>query len=118
MASEASISDLRSANLRLNRHSDLLPALGFLLPNFLGFLLFTAIPVLFSLGASFTNWDLQHTSPLAFIGLENFRRMFTDREFWLDLINTFYLMLGMPIAIAGSLMLALLLNQKLRGITV
>jgi multiple sugar transport system permease protein len=99
------------------RRSDFAPALLFLLPNFLGFVLFTAGPVLFSLGASFTNWDLQKSVPFAFIGVENFRRLFHSEEFWVHLINTLYLMLGMPVAIAGSLMLALMLSQKLRGMS-
>ncbi len=99
------------------RHSDLLPALGFLAPNFLGFILFTAGPVLFSLIAAFTNWDFQHNSPLAFIGLENFHHLFADVDFWVFLINTLYLMIGLPFAIAGALLLALLLSQKLRGIS-
>src|SRR2546430_11437154 len=92
--------------------NDMAPALAFLLPNFLGFLVFTAFPVLFSLGAAFTNWDLQRLNPLAFIGAENFRRLFHDREFWTYLVNTAYLMLGMPLAIAGSLVLAILLSRK------
>jgi multiple sugar transport system permease protein len=100
------------------RRSDLVPAVLFLLPNFLGFLLFTAGPVIFSLGASFTNWDLQHSVPFAFIGGENFRRMMHDVDFWRFLINTLYLMAGLPIAIAGSLALALLLSRKLRGVSV
>ena len=50
---------------------DLLPAIGFLLPNLLGFAVFTAGPVLFSLAVSFTNWDLQRTAPFAWIGLRN-----------------------------------------------
>src|SRR3954471_7262988 len=99
------------------RHSDLLPALLFLLPNFLGFVLFTAGPVIFSLGASFTNWDLQHSVPFAFIGVENFRKMATDVDFWVFSINTLYLMIGLPFAIAGSLILALMLSQKLRGMS-
>jgi multiple sugar transport system permease protein len=97
--------------------SDLLPALLFLAPNLIGFLLFTAGPVVFSLGASFTNWDLQHSVPFAFIGLENFRRLAHDIDFWNFLINTLYLMLGLPFAIAGALVLALLLSQKLRGMS-
>lgn len=102
----------------MKRRSDLAPALGFLAPNFLGFILFTAGPVLFALGASFTNWDLQKNAPFAFIGFENFRRMFAHEEFWVYLVNTLYLMLGMPFAIAGSLILALMLSQKLRGMSV
>jgi multiple sugar transport system permease protein len=73
--------------------------------------------VIFALGASFTNWDLQRSVPFAFIGLENFRRMFHSEEFWIYFVNTFYLMLGLPFSIAGALVLAMLLNQKLRGIS-
>ena len=93
-------------------------ALGFLLPNFLGFLIFTSIPVLFSLAVSFSNWNLQQTVPFRWVGLENYIRMLHDSEFWLYTINTIYFLLGMPIAIAGSLFLAILLNQKLRGIVI
>ncbi|MFC1805471.1 carbohydrate ABC transporter permease [Planctomycetota bacterium] len=100
------------------RQRDLKPALCFLAPNFLGFLVFVAGPVLFSLVVSFTNWDLQRTVPFRFIGLRNFVELARDPEFWLYFVNTAYLMLGMPVAIAGSLMLALLLSQRLRGIVV
>jgi len=100
------------------RQRDLKPALCFLLPNFLGFLVFVAGPVVFSLGVSFTNWDLQRTVPFRFIGLRNFIELARDPEFWLYFVNTAYLMLGMPVAIAGSLILALLLSQRLRGIVV
>jgi multiple sugar transport system permease protein len=86
-----------------------------LLPNLLGFLLFTAGPVLFSFGASFTNWDLTQVEPLRFIGFENFANMFSDNQFWLYLVNTFYFLIGLPLAIAGSLAAAILLNQKIRG---
>jgi len=97
---------------------DLKPALCFLLPNFLGFVVFVAGPVLFSLGVSFTNWDLQRTVPFRFVGFENFVALAHDPEFWLYFVNTAYLMLGMPLAIAGSLALAVLLSQRLRGIVV
>jgi multiple sugar transport system permease protein len=100
------------------RRTDLLPALSFLLPNFVGFLVFTAVPVFFSLGASFTNWELQHTRPLSWIGVDNYSKLISDPEFWIYFINTIYLMLGMPLAIAGSLLLAVLLSQKLRGVAV
>lgn len=90
----------------------------FLLPNFLGFAVFTAGPVLFSLVVSFSNWNLQRTVPFGWIGLGNFVELMHDTQFWLYFINTLYLMLGMPIAIAGSLALAVLLSQRLRGIVV
>lgn len=95
----------------------LLYGLAFLLPNLIGFFLFTAGPVLFSFGAAFTNWDLQG-SPVRFIAFENFANMFSDSGFWLYLVNTLYFLVGMPIAIAGSLAVAVLLDSKIRGIVV
>lgn len=88
----------------------------FLAPNLLGFVVFTAGPVLFSFGASLTNWNLQRTVPLRFTGLKNYGDLFNDSEFWLYLVNTIYLMLGIPVAIAGSLWVAILLHRKLRGV--
>jgi multiple sugar transport system permease protein len=98
------------------RQRDFLPAVGFLLPNFVGFVVFTAGPVLFSLGIAFTNWDLQRTEPFQWVGLGNFAELLDDKQFWLYFLNTVYFMLGVPIAIAGSLLLAILLTQRLRGI--
>jgi multiple sugar transport system permease protein len=104
-------------SLRRERdRKDLLAALGFLLPNFAGFLLFTAVPVLFSLVMSFTNWDIRPRVPLRWVALENFVELFQDPKFWKFLYNTVYLMAGIPVAIAGSLVLALILSQRLRGV--
>jgi len=103
---------------RERNRKDLLAALGFLLPNLLGFLLFTTVPVLVSLGASFTNWDIRPGVDLRFVGLANFREMFAEPDFWKYLYNTVYMMAGIPVAIAGSLVLALVLNQRLRGVVV
>jgi len=100
------------------RREEFWVAMAFLLPNFLGFVVFTAGPVLFSLTVSFTNWNLQQTVPFAWTGAQNYVEMVADPQFWLYFANTVYLMLGMPVAIAGSLFLAILLSQRLRGIVV
>ena len=97
---------------------DLRSALLFLAPNFLGFFVFTAGPIVFSFAASLTNWNLERSVPLRFVGLKNYGDLWHDNEFWLFLANTVYLMLGMPIAIAGSLWIATLLHRKVRGIAV
>ena len=90
----------------------------FIAPNFLGFVVFTAGPVVYSLFASFTNSDLTKPGDSSWIGLENYHELLADKRFWLYFINTLYLMLAIPLAIFGSLAIALLLNQKLRGIVV
>lgn len=100
------------------RQRNVVTAAGFLLPNLLGFLVFTAGPVAFSLVMSLSNWNIQHTIPFQWTFLSNFVDLWHDQSFWLYFVNTIYLMLGIPVAIAGSLVLALLLSQNLRGITI
>jgi multiple sugar transport system permease protein len=88
-------------------------ALLFLAPNLLGFLVFTFGPILLSLAGSFTTWSLRPSVPLRFVGLQNYVDLFSDPNFYFYLFNTIYLMLGLPVSIAGSLFLAVFLSQKL-----
>jgi multiple sugar transport system permease protein len=88
----------------------------FLLPNLLGFLIFTSLPVLASLALSFFKWDL-FTTP-RFVGLHNFAVLMKDRDFWYYAFNTLFLMLAIPVNMLGSLLLAMVMNRKLRGIVV
>lgn len=50
-----------------------LAAIGFLLPNFIGFAVFTFFPILFSLWMAFTNWTLKPAVERQFVGLRNFQ---------------------------------------------
>ncbi|HEY3330817.1 MAG TPA: sugar ABC transporter permease [Capsulimonadaceae bacterium] len=100
------------------RRGDLIPAMGFLMPNFLGFLVFTAGPLIYSLIMSFSNWSLIRSVPFHWHGLTNFADLFGDFNFHMYFANTVYLMLGIPLSIAGSLAVAILLSQKLKGLTI
>ena len=89
-------------------------AYSFILPNLLGFALFTLVPVVFSLVLAFMNWD--GANVVTWAGLDNFRRLLDDDTFRISLFNTFYYVIGtVPLTMAASLGLALLLNQPLRG---
>lgn len=91
-----------------------LTALSFIAPNFIGFLLFTLIPVVFSLILAFMSWDSFSTPE--FVGLQNFQKMLSDETFWISLKNTVYYTVGVvPLTLACSLGLAILLNKKVRG---
>jgi len=92
--------------------------LAFLTPNILGFLAFTLIPLVFSLVMAFTNWDLRYhnqfqSETIRFTGLDNFIRLFGDERFWRYLGNTLFLMMVIPVSMAGSLAAALLLRHSL-----
>lgn len=95
--------------------------LSYVLPNMLGFLCFTTIPLVFSMVLAFTNWDLKRHNQfkpdeaIRFIGLDNFQRLLNHPDFYHYLGNTLYLMLAMPIGIAASLMTAMLLNKDTKA---
>ena len=91
----------------------LLAGLAFVSPNLALFLVFTLVPVAFTLGIAFFRWDPFTTT--RFIGFDNFNQLFADPGFWYFLGNTLVFMLGLPLSLAGSLLLAVLLTQKLRG---
>jgi multiple sugar transport system permease protein len=99
------------------RRTDLGVALIFLLPNLLGFLIFTARAVIEAFRLSFYRADL--LTPEVWIGLDNYRRLlFTDDLFRKILFNTVYYTLGsVPLAIVAGLLLAVLVNAPLRGMT-
>ncbi|MDT2732997.1 sugar ABC transporter permease [Enterococcus thailandicus] len=85
----------------------------FLLPSLIGFLLFIIYPVFYSLGVSFTDWDL--INPMKFVGLKNYQNLLHDPKFWNSLKNTFLFILGyLPSVMIIGLMVALLLNSKLK----
>lgn len=87
----------------------------FLLPNFLGFLAFSLIPIGICLGLTFTQWNL--ILPPEFIGGSNYTDMVSDNLFWKTLGNTIYYTVGaVPIAIFIAFWLALLLNRGMRGV--
>lgn len=87
----------------------------YILPNLLGFLVFTAGPVIFSLGASLTNWNIQNSPPLEYVGFRNYMDIFQSAQFWTFAVNTVYFMLFIPVGIGASLAVALLLDSKLKG---
>ncbi|CEG26581.1 carbohydrate ABC transporter permease [Bacillus sp. B-jedd] len=90
----------------------------FISPWIIGFTCLTLGPLLFSLAASFTDYNI--TSKMNFIGFDNFVRMFTiDDLFWTSLWNTlYYVIFSVPLTTAGAILIAVLLNQKIFGMKV
>src|SRR5262245_25670678 len=88
------------------------------LPWILGFVLFTAGPMLASAYLAFTEYDISFAP--RFSGLANFRQMLGDDPlFWKSLGNTaFYTFLFVPLHLIIALFAALALNVRLQGIGV
>ncbi|MCL4541286.1 MAG: sugar ABC transporter permease, partial [Chloroflexi bacterium] len=87
----------------------------FALPWFIGFFGLLLGPMVASLLISFTSYDM--VSFPRWVGLANFARLFTDHLFWVSLGDTaYYVAASVPSSILLALALAILLNQKVRGI--
>lgn len=97
---------------------------GYLLvsPWIAGFLLFSAGPILASLLLSFAQWQsLSNFTRSEFVGLENYRIALggEDPKFWPAMWVTFrYALVAVPLGLVAGLALALLMNQRVRGITI
>lgn len=91
--------------------------LFFLAPSLIGLSIFIILPILISFALAFQDWNL--LSPPEWVGLENFERMLADEAFWNALRYTLtFIVLYIPLVFVLALGLAVLLNQKLRGILI
>lgn len=97
--------------------SNTFSAYAFISPWIFGFILFTAGPIFYSIYLSGTTSTL--LSPPQWIGLENYERVITDDPlFFASLLNTmYYVVIAVPLGMLVALSLALLLHEKLRGLS-
>jgi multiple sugar transport system permease protein len=88
---------------------------AFLLPNIIGFLLFTLGPILFSFLISFFDWNL--FSKPVFVDASNYQAMFTSEgsKFWEYFGNSVFFLIVVPFQMAIALGAAYLLNENLKG---
>lgn len=85
----------------------------FLLPYLLIFFIFRVIPSVGGLAMSFFKWNIVGTAK--FNGINNFIRMAKDPYFAISLKNTLmFFVMTLPVLVIGSLLLAVLMNQKIR----
>jgi multiple sugar transport system permease protein len=108
----------------------------FLTPWLLGFLVLTLYPMIYSLGLSFTDYDFTKPNSTQWIGLGNYEKMFgsvfgvtkftastgevmrVDRYYMKSLNVTFtYVFVSVPLKLIVALGVAMLMNQKLRGVS-
>jgi multiple sugar transport system permease protein len=88
--------------------------LAFISPWVMGFLVFTVFPVCASIFYSFCDYDV--LSRPVWVGALNYRDMVTDTVFWKSLYNTlYYAFLSLPLCLVIALLIAVLLNQDVKG---
>jgi len=98
--------------------NQLLTALLFLLPGLILFITFLAGPMLYSLRISFFEWDIVSPEQSQWVGLANYRQALIDPIFRRAVLNTLvYAVVTVPGQMVIGLIVAVLLNQNIRGRT-
>ena len=91
----------------------MLTAYSFIAPYFIGFAVFTMIPIICAFALGFLHWD--GNNAIEFAGLSNFKRLLGDSIFKASLKNTIIYCIGtVPLTMIASLGLAIVLNQKIK----
>ena len=110
----AAAPDLRQRGLNY-RQKDALWGYAMIAIPLIGMLIFILIPFGMSVYASFTSWPMgQAIEKAKVVGFKNYVDMFNNKLFWQSLGNTFYYMIGIPIGLAISLLLAYAMNRGTR----
>lgn len=118
-------SDRGSSHIR--SRSNIGWAIFFLAPSVIGMLIFSIFPIISSFLLSLTRWDGLKSLDLGnlsgffaenFTGVENYVQIVSGEEFWRVLKNTcYFIILYIPLILLASILVAVLLNRKSRGIT-
>lgn len=89
----------------------------FILPTMIGLIILNIIPIFQTIYQSFfKTGDFGRGN--IFIGLDNYAKLMADAEVWQSVINTFkYAIVEVPFSIAIALVLAVLLNRKMAGVS-
>jgi ABC-type sugar transport system permease subunit/ABC-type glycerol-3-phosphate transport system substrate-binding protein len=105
--------DLRMGR-KIGSREEARAGIAFISPWLIGAVVFLLGPMLVSLLLAFSSWDM--ISPARWIGGGNFAEMAHDDRFWKSLsVTLLYTLFSVPLGVAGSLALALLLNTKIKG---
>jgi multiple sugar transport system permease protein len=110
---------IAASRLRLTKgeRRNLLVALLFISPWIVGFLAFTAYPIVYSLQLSFTQYS--GFGPAQPVGLANYVKMVHDPLFFKAMYNTlYYTAFAVPIGVVVAIVLALMMNQRVREVAI
>ena len=108
---------MSSHALGSTRRAETLTGWALVLPAFIGFVLFYALPTVRAVGISFTDWNLLR--PPRFIGLDNYAELLQDEKFWNGMkLAGWYALLNIPLQTALGLGLAVAMDRLTKSLFV
>ena len=92
----------------------------FVAPNFIGFSIFTLLPLIFAFAVAFAEWDvISGIDGIKWVGFQNFTNVMHDEKFWQSLkITGVYVGASVPLTTIFGLLIALALNGPVPGRTI
>ena len=91
----------------------------FIAPAVILLIAFLVVPMIYTVYFSGFKYQIMRPDAMKFIGLENYQKLFSDKNFWLALKNTVYFtVIVVPCQCVLALALALLVSKKFRGVAV
>lgn len=117
MSDATALTPRRSGRLTRAQAGETATAMLFIVPSFIGLLLFTMVPAARGLWISLTNWDLLREPK--FIGMANYEKLMGDELFWSSLGRTlYYVLLNIPLETALAVLLAVLMDRLTQSVFV
>jgi multiple sugar transport system permease protein len=89
----------------------------FIMPSLIHIIAFLFVPLIFSFFLSFRDWTSPSFRDAPYIGLGNYEFLMGDTRFWQAMVNSlYYTLLAVPTGMAFSLAIALVVNNKMKGV--
>lgn len=108
-------SKVKVSSIGLQKRRETITGYSFVLPAVLLLIVFLLLPFALAVAFGFTKFNLLRPDQIRFIGFENYILLFKDKLFYKSLYNTMYFtVIVVPLQSAVALMLALLVNNRLR----
>lgn len=109
------ITNLNRLVAKRSRRRSTLIGWCFLLPSFIGFVIFRFLPIICSFLLGFTEWNLvSGFSGIKFAGIDNFIELFHNDTFLTSLLHTFqYAVIVVPFTVVLALIFAVIINDKI-----
>ena len=109
----------KTKKLTGRKRDERITAYMFVAPAVILLIAFLVVPMIYTVYFSGYKYQIMRPDAIKFIGLENYQKLFSDKNFWIALKNTVYFtVLVVPIQCALALGLALLVSKKFRGVSI
>lgn len=109
----------KTKKLSTRKRSERATAYAFVLPAVILLIAFLVVPMIYTVRYSGFKYQIMRPNDITFIGLDNYKKLLADKNFWVSLKNTVYFtIMVVPLQCMLALALALLVSKKFRGVAV